>query len=254
MPISTQEIKKILIELIENTQNLASSGQPENSSEFLTILLGIYRISFSTIRDIYYLSENKDTGGSILVLSRKIAEHAITVEYMIAKGKDKMTKLFKDHIWVQVNKEQEFFKLIGEDIAANNMEIKIGSDKAKAEYDKLSNDLKKTKTWAGKSIDQMLESLYKRKKLTDFDFTRISEAYVWGSWLNHPNPFVTRSYLNKEDNNDEYYYRQGLFMAITFHLRLTTRYIDEIILSEEDNKHKELSNRIKSIYARLNEK
>lgn len=247
------KLKTVLRKLLKDTYTLAR-GAAVNDDEFLNVLLGIYRVSYNTLRDIYYLSCNEDTGASILDLARKIAEHAITVEYMIMKDKNKMAKDFQDYLWVQGDQEIEFLKSIGQNLANVDKELNFKVSEAKKKYNCLSKKLKDRKTWAGRSIDGMLTDMHTNKTLKDFDSSRLSQAYVWCSRLNHPNPMVVANYMNPEDgkNADDYYQRAGLFLATTLHLRLTMRYLDEIrFLSPDNSLYADLANNVEEIYKML---
>lgn len=252
MAISNQELKTILKDIISETEELAYNYM-ESESDFLEVLLCIYRSSFFTINDINLLSEGNMTGASILCLSRKISENAITIEYIIAKGKEEESKMFKKHIWVQAKKERDFLEFIGGDINNLNVDVEKGNKILNKEYDKLSKKEKERRTWSANSIDMMLEFLHEEKKICEFDFTRLSQAYVWGSRLTHPNPFVASAYLKEKDieSNNNYWYTQGLFMAIVLYIRLTTRCIDEINTHVEGNPYENLSKKIIEIYNRL---
>lgn len=248
----TEQLKKILEKLLHATQSL-TEVEAVNDAKFLNVLLGIYRASFATLRDIYYLSGFEETGASVLDLSRKISEYSITVEYMIMKDKEKMAKTFQDYIWVQIKHDIDFFKSIGQN-PEDNRELKIGAKAAKNEYNNLPKKMRDRKTWAGRSMDDMLESLHENKGLGDFDFTRIVQAYVEGSRCNHPNPFVVRHYLDTESAKaaDDHYLKSAILMAIILHLRLTTRYIDEIRLITKDNKiHKDVADNVSKIYKQI---
>ena len=252
MNIMDQKLKELLECVLHNTQPLAEAAVTHNT-KFLNVLLGIYRVSFATLRDIYYLSSYEEAGSSALDLARKIIEHGITVEYIIMKGKEKIAERFQNYLWVQVHDEIEFLKSIGQNQSDLDEELKLGVAETEKEYTALKEETKKDKTWGGRSIDGMLEDLSKVKALRYFDFSWLSRAYIWGSRLNHPNPFVVRGYLAQEDQKvaDEFYLRQAMFMAIVIHLRLTTRYIDEIRILSQQNIHQDLADKISAIYQEL---
>lgn len=247
-----QKLKELLERVLRDTQPLAEAAATHDA-KFLNVLLGVYRVSFATLRDIYYLSSYEEAGSSALDLARKIIEHGITVEYIIMKSKEDMAKQFQDYLWVQAHDEIEFLKSIGQNPADLSEELKLGVGETEKEYNALNQKIKKNKTWAGRSIDGMLEDLYNAKALKDFDFSRLGRAYIWGSRLNHPNPFVVRGYLMQEDQKlaDEFYLRQAMFMAIVMHLRLTTRFIDEIRILSQQNTHQDLADKVFAIYQEI---
>lgn len=248
-----KKLKELLGRVLCDTQSL-SEAAAAHDTKFLNVLLGIYRVSFTTLRDIYYLSSFEEAGSSALDLARKIIEHGITVEYIIMKNKEEMAERFQKYLWVQAHDEIKFLKSIGRNPADLNKELKLGVVEAEKIYNAFNQETKKDKTWAGKSIDEMLKGLYDAKALEDFEFSRFTQAYIWGSRLNHPNPFVVRNYLEQEDQKiaDEYYLRQALFWAVVFHLKLTTRFINEIRLLSEQNLYQELEGKVSNIYKELN--
>ena len=75
-----------------------------------------------------------------------------------------------------------------------------------------------------------MEVMHKTGHLKDFDFSRLSQAYVWGCRLNHVSPFVVQKFMGSQeaDGTSDFYLRQAIMFAVIFHLRLSTRYIDEI--------------------------
>ena len=89
-----QKLRELMERALKVTTPLAEAAA-SHDTKFLNVLLGIYRVSFSTLRDIYYLSLNDETGASALDLTRKIIEYGVTVEYMIWKGKEKMAERFQ---------------------------------------------------------------------------------------------------------------------------------------------------------------
>jgi len=95
-----------------------------------------------------------------------------------------------------------------------------------------------------------MEDLHTAKKLKDFDFSRISQAYIWGCRLNHVNPMVVKNYMEQEDTAiaSVFYLRQALLVATLVHIRLTTRYIDEIRLINQSNDYQELADSMSSIW------
>lgn len=249
MSMVDQGLKKLLERVLRDTQPL-SQAAATHDTKFLNVLLGIYRISFTTLRDIYYLSSHEQTGSSALDLARKIIEHGITVEYIIMKGREPMAERFQSYLWVQMHDEIEFLKSMGQNPADLSRESKLGVEKIERKYNALKQETIKDKTWAGRSIDGMLEDLYETRTLGDFDFSRLGRAYIWGSRLNHPNPFVVRNYLTQKDQEvtDDFYLRQAMFMAVVIHLRLTTRFIDEIRVLSQENIHHDLANKVSALY------
>jgi hypothetical protein len=242
-------MEKKLIELLERTLKTTTplaQMAAEHEAAFLNVLLGIYRVSFSTLRDIYYLALNEETGASALDLTRKIIEYSVTVEYMVWKGKEKAAEQFQKYLTVELHHEIEFLKSIGQDTAAQSEELKIGVEDTEHDYAALNADTKSRRSWAGLSIEQMIEALHTAGQLKDFDSSRIGQAYIWGCRLNHVSPFVVRNYMGPEDAKiaSDFYLRQAIMFAILFHLRLSTRYIDEMRILSGKDVQQELANSV----------
>lgn len=242
-------MEKKLIELLERalkTTTPLAQMAAEHEAAFLNVLLGIYRVSFSTLRDIYYLALNEETGASALDLTRKIIEYSVTVEYMVWKGKEKAAEQFQKYLTVELHHEIEFLKSIGQDTAAQSEELKIGIEDTEHDYAALNANTKSRRSWAGLSIEQMIEALHTAGQLKDFDSSRIGQAYIWGCRLNHVSPFVVRNYMGPEDAKiaSDFYLRQAIMFAILFHLRLSTRYIDEMRILSGKDVQQELANSV----------
>ena len=223
-----KQLKVIIERTLVATQPLAEAATVADT-KFLTVLLGVYRISFTTLRDIDHLASSGDAGASILDLTRKLIEHGISIEYMLWKDKEEMAERFQNYLTVQIHEELELLKTIGQDPTTVSAELEIGVEDAEKEYEALDADTKKDKTWAGRNFEGMLEDLKKAGVIKGADSPRLLSAYVWGCRLNHPNPFVVHGYLDKGqyDVASNFYSRLGIVMALAVHLRLTTRFIDE---------------------------
>src|SRR6185503_4554136 len=132
-----QKLEEIIERTLKTTTPLAQASA-SHDTKFLNVLLGIYRVSFTTLRDIYYLSLNEETGSSALDLTRKIIEYGISVEYMIWKGKEKMAKRFQKHMYVEVHQQLEFLRSIGQNLE----ELKIGIEEIESNYNSLNSKSK----------------------------------------------------------------------------------------------------------------
>jgi len=247
------KLKEISKRLSLDTKSLVEA-ESINSDGFLVVLLGIYRASAAALRDINYLLDFEETGASVLDLSRKISECFITVEYMIMKGKEKMSKTFQDYIFVQIQQDIDFYRSIGQNPEEVNQEIRVGAEVSEQKFNDLPAEMHKRKTWAGRSSDGMLQDLYNSGTLGDFDYSRILQSYVEGSRCNHPNPIMVKYYLDTEfiKASNEYYLKQAILMAIILYLRLTTRYLDEVRLITKDNElYKDVENSVLYIYKQI---
>lgn len=248
----TEKLKHILKQLLHDTVPLAEAAA-SHDTKFLNTFLGIYRVSLSTLRDVYYLSPHTEAGLSMLDLARKMLEYMVSVEYMIMKGKEEMSVRFQNHLWVQAHQELDFLKSIGENPENWKSDWKGGAEEVEKKYSELKHDDRKHRTWSGKSPEQMLEELHKNGSLEDFDNSRVGQIYIWGSRANHPNPFIVINYLGVEnkDSANNFYSNLALISAISFHLRLTNRYIDEIRLLSGKNEYEELAQKISVIWKEL---
>ena len=247
---------KKLLSIIERTLQVTTplvEVGASHDTKFLNVLLGIYRVSFSTLRDIYYLSSSEEGGASALDLNRKIIEYGITVEYMLWKGKDKMAEQFQNYMLKEVHDEIEFSKLIGQDFSSQSEEMRIGVEKNEKEFNALNSDIKKRNNWAGLSIEQMIKALHDAGRLRDFDSSRIGQAYTWGCRLNHVSPLIVEKYLGPESGQiaSDFYLRQAIMFGTLFHLRLTTRYIDEIRVLSKSDVYPELADEVTLILNEL---
>lgn len=224
-----------------------------HDTKFLNVLLGIYRVSFNTLRDIYYLSSNEESGAGTLDLTRKIIEYGVTVEYMIWKGKEKKAEEFQEFLYQELHHEIQFLESIGQDLKNQSEQLKISVEETEREYNSLKPGIKNRKSWAGLSVDKMIEQLHAAGQLKDFDSHRIGQAYVWGCRLNHVSPFVVKNYLDQEDarKTSGFYLSQAIIFSILFHIRMTTRYIDEIRILSGSNVYQELADEISLIYKEL---
>ena len=246
--------KSLLVRLLVATQPLAEGARTEQD-DFLTVLLGIYRVSFSALRDINYLATHTEAAASVLDLARKLTEYSLTVEYMLMKGRDKKAKEFQDYLWVQLTQDREFLKSIGGKDQEEALNLDVSSAILAESYEKVPSYLKDGRhSWAGLSADMMLKALHDKHCLNDFDFSRIGQAYIWGSRLNHPNPMVVRGMLDPKESEmmNGLYMQQCLFLGLTFHLRLTTRYIDQIREVVGRNEYESIAEEVAKMYKELN--
>lgn len=248
-----EKLKEILKKILDTTKPLAETAEV-GSTDFLVVLVGIYRISFTTLRDIEYLSRYEETASSILDLTRKLIEYGITVEYMLMKDKEERARRFKEQMIVDIHEEYELFRKTGQDPAVISEEHKTGVDENQKEFDALSKKLQGRGSWAGLSIEKMIEALDSVKALSEFDTTRLLHAYVWGCRLNHASPIVTHAHFDPEEikNANSFYLALGLSIAIAVHLRLTTRLIDESRLVVGSDIYADRASVVSEIYEQLN--
>src|SRR3989344_1391623 len=242
-----------LQELIKNTllhTRLLAKEASDHNTNFMLVLLGTYRVSFSVLQDIDFLSVNSNHGASALDLSRKSLEYGLTIEYMIMKGKEKMATRFQNYLYVQVFKDIEFLRSIGQNLSGAKINIPDMINK----YNALPKDVQQDKNWAGRNMDGMLQDLFNSGFLKEFDYSRLSQIYIWGNRLNHPNSLVLQNYIGEDDGStDEFYLRLAMFTALSIHLRLTTRLVDEIRVLEQKNVYEDLVKKVSETFRALDE-
>ncbi len=245
-------MEDLLEKTLKTTEYLANAASVANT-KYLVTLLGIFRVSFTTLRDIYYLSQNEGTGPSILDLTRKIIEHGVTIEYMLLSGKEEMAERFQNYLVIQKNEEVGLLRAVGLDPAVISKDLRIDIEETQKEYAALGAGTKKDKTWAGRNFEGMLEDLTKTGAITTEDSPRLLSSYVWGCRLNHPNPFVVHGYLESEEQGiaNDFYTKLGIPMAIAVHLRLATRLIDESRVAVGSNIYAEVAAEIAAIQKEL---
>jgi hypothetical protein len=237
---------KVLLERTVKATELLARTSPPTDTVFMTVLAGIYRISFLTLRDIYYLSLQEDTGASILDLVRKMIEHTVSVEYMFLLGKEESAVRFQEHLKQELYKEIIFFKMRDDIMADVTEEFKEMVNAVDVDYHNLPNDRRKDKTWSGKSIEEIIKILADKKVMDSADYSRVSQAYLWGCWLNHPNPKIVNHYLNDKvyRKQSSFYCTIGVSLSISMHIRLTRRLIEESSIKEEVNLYSEAAKEI----------
>lgn len=247
-----EQLLSNLNKLLKETETLVIASSP-GEGRFVNTLLGIYRISFFTVRDIVHLSSNRDSSLSILDLSRKILEYAIAIEYMIMKGKEEYATKFQDYLNVEAHNEIHFFSSIGQDPLKTEI-YPEGVTEIENEYSKFNTKIKQSHSWSGNNLEQQIKSLYDGKFLSDFDNSRLAQIYVWACRANHPSPFIVKGYLEDEGKEilDIFCLNLALVSVISFYIRLTQRYIDEIRALKVGDEYGELVNNIKLIWEEVN--
>lgn len=248
-----EKLKKLMERALIATKPLADAA-PVGDTKFLIVLLGIYRISFTALRDIDHLASSEGAGPNILDLTRKMIEHGISIEYMLWKGKEEMAARFQDYLTVQMHEELELLKSVGFDPQSLSAELQIGVEDTEKAYDALPSGTKKDKNWAGVNFEKMLQDLTAAGVIEAADSPRLLSAYVWGCRLNHPNPFITHAYLEPTEMEaaNVFSLRLGMIMGLAVHLRLTTRLIDESRHAAGSNIYPEIAAEVGVILNDLN--
>ena len=247
-----QQLKALIERTLNATHPLAEAGAVADT-KFLAVLLGIYRVSFTTLRDINRLASGDDAGPNILGLTRRMIEHGISIEYMILKGKEEMATRFQDYITVQMHEELELLKSVGFNSSTLSAELQINVAETEKAFAALPSGTKKDRSWAGINFEGMLSAVAGAGVIPAEDSPRFLSAYVWGCRANHPNPLMTHTYLDiSESKALEIFSTQlGLVMALAVHLKLTTRLIDAAREAVGSNVYEEMANSIASIQSDL---
>ncbi len=264
--IMTNDLKKVLDELLDVTRSLAESHPaPDNKNDkFLRVLEATYRRDTFTALAISFLSQKVALADSAADLVRKMIEDTISIEYMIAKGKQKMAERFQRFMWIQFHQNKEFLKTTGANFKALGIAGK--SEEMEKKYQEVRPEFihKGSKTdlrsWIGndaRDVEDMLQQLHKMKKakLSDFDVSRTVIGYVRACWKNHFNPYDVMAYLTNDllEASTQEAMNHALIFAITCHYRLTTRYIDQIRETTGDNNQfEDVHLKIDKVWKRLN--
>lgn len=258
---TVEELKSITDRLIDATRPLAESFPKIKGKPFLGIMAVIYRKNFFTLSSIRYLAEKPEFGDKALDLARSMIEDVVSVEYMLANGKDNLARKFRRFLWVQLHQESEFMKTLGNDPG----KLGIDMDEVNKEYLKVKKEFthKPSNTdlhsWLGMDVDKILESLEvniksdKEFKMTQHDIDVTSIGYVYGNRKNHLNPYDVFSFLD-EDNHKisrETDRRQALVFSSTCIIRLTTRYIDEIRSATKKDDFEDVARKVKEVFAEM---
>ncbi len=264
--ITSTDLKSILDDLLDATHALAEAHPcPHNTEDkFLRVLEATYRRDTFTMLAISYLSQKLPLADSAVDLVRKVIEDTISIEYMIAKGKQEMAEKFQKFMWIQIHQNKEFLKTTGANFEALGIAQK--SEELERKYQEVQGDFIHAPTqtdlrsWIGndaKDVEDMLRQLKQMGKMNDFDVSRTAIGYVRACWKNHFNPYDVMAYLTNDllEASTQEAMNHALIFAATCHYRLTTRYIDQIRETTHDNNQFEhVHKKIDVIWQRLNPK
>lgn len=253
--ITIDEIKTLMDKLLEATHSLAKSHPTAEKDKFyIRVIEGIFRRNTFTFLAIRYLANNPPLADSAEVLTRKMIEDLISIEYMLLGDKEKMAKQFQDFIYIQIYQEIEQRKTLGYNIPSEEDMKKLlaRTEKLKQQYwHKKSNSF--MHSWSGKSAEQMWHQLAKAKVFNDHDIKIILHGYTHGSWKNHPNPADTITYMTNDlrnENNQRSLMQATILSMFTF-IRLTTRYIDELRQIKQEDVYEDVNKVVKEIFGYL---
>ena len=243
-------------ELLQITNSLASAHPlpKEKTSYFLRIIEGIYRKATFTVLAIRHLSDTPVLADSAATLYRKLIDDVVTVEYMLMKGKEDMAKRFQEFELIQQYIEIKMLRNMGYKASVSD-----------ADYSRLEEEVSKIKqshihhksgsfnhSWSGFSTEQMWIEIAKSKIFKKHEIKFINLTYLYGSWKTHTNPVDVRTYMTnsirKKELNKILF--QTLLLSLLCHVRLTTRYIDEISSLTGKNEHVDVAEKIQQMYKR----
>lgn len=258
--VMTNDLRKVVEDLLDATHDLAESHPaPKKDDEFLRVLEATYRRDTFTLLGISFLSQNILLADSATDLVRKMIEDTISIEYMIAKGKQEMAKKFRRFMWMQLHQNTEFLKTTGANFDALGLSSKRDEMEKKYQEVRLEFIHKPTNTdqhsWVGIDVEKMLKELKELKAMNDFDVSRTAIGYVRACWKNHFNPYDVYAYLSDDllEASAQEAMNHALIFGATCIYRLTGRYIDQIRdVTGDNNQFEDVHLKIDKIWERLN--
>lgn len=257
--VDTDYLKNVVDELLDATHSLAEAHPlPKDGDNFLRTIEATFRRDTYTLLAIAYLAKHEQLADSAMDLVRKMIEDTISIEYMIANGKEEMAKKFQKFYWVQLHQDTEFLKTTGADFKALGVEESLLSIEKKYQNVRADFIHKPTgedlRSWIGKDLETMLEELNKNNALSEHDISRTVIGYIKGCWKNHFNPYDVNSYLTSDwlDASSHDAMNQALVFGATCLYRLTTRYIDHIRYLAKENFFEDEAKKIAIIWEKLN--
>ena len=255
--ITIDEIKKLMDKLINATRPLAETHpKVDDKYRYIRVVEGFYRRNHFTLLAIRYLANAPALADSAAVLTRKMTEDVISIEYMLLKGKEEMAIRFQDFFYIQAHQEIEHRKRLGYKIPSAEKMVKLMErvEKLKPQFwHEKSNDF--MHSWSGKSAEQMWVELAKNKVFGKHDIYSVLLGYTYGSWKNHPNPADVLTYMTNEFRNtfSDLSLKQATILGMMDYIRLTTRYIDEIRQVKQKNVYEDTNKVVKEVFSYMDD-
>lgn len=252
--IKIEEIKGIMDKLLEATHDLAESHpQTDEKLRFIRVLEGIYRRSTFTFLAIRYLANKPPLADSAEVLSRKMIEDVIHVEYMLLNDKEEMAKRFQDFFYVQAYQEYKHRKKLGyQDPPKEELDNMLKKfNEVKSQFMRKDNQL--MRAWSGKDAEQMWGEISEAKVFEKHQIRSVLLGYTYGSWKNHPNPADVLTYMTndlREEFSEKSLIQATIFSIMSF-IRLSSRYIDEIRTIQQKDVHENAAKTIREVFEYL---
>lgn len=255
--ITIKEIKGLIEKLLNATKPLAESHpKVDKKYHYVRVIEGFYRRNHFTFLAIRYLADAPALADSAGVLTRKMTEDVISIEYMLLKGKEEMAKRFQDFFYIQAYQEIEHRRRLGYEIPSEEEIAKLMRrvNKLKPQFwHKKSNDF--VRSWSGLSAEQMWVELAKNKVFKKHDIHSVLLGYTYGSWKNHPNPADVLTYMTNELRNtfSDSALKQATILGMMDYIRLTTRYIDEIRQIKQKDVYEDINKVVKDVFGYLDD-
>lgn len=253
--ITIKEIKILIDKLLNSTKPLAESHpKVDKKYHYVRVVEGFYRRNHFTFLAIRYLVDAPALADSAGVLTRKMTEDVISIEYMLLKGKEEMAKRFQDFFYIQAYQEIEQRKRLGYDIPSGEDMIKLMKRVEKLKslfwHDKSGEFMH---SWSGLSAEQMWIELAKNKVFKKHDVHSVLLGYTYGSWKNHPNPADVLTYMTNELRYafSSATLKQATILGMMDYIRLTTRYIDEIREIKQKDVYEDINKVVKDVFGYL---
>jgi len=212
-------------------------GRFKAKSNFAHVVWGALRRDYLTLYTMLHLSkaggEEKDLfGNSCMDLGRRVLEDLVSLEYMKMKGKEKMSKKFKDFKTVEAKRDLDFLKSAGVEMDKKLIE------QTEKDYEGVRKKLKTRRVWAGLDVESMIIQLQKNGIITPKEVGILTQTYIQGNRKNHFSPsdifnFLHKSLFDYSNKND---LKSSLLLANWLLIRMAWIFTEEF---EVDNKVKQ---------------
>jgi len=255
--ITIKEIRDLMDKLLNATRPLAEvHPNVDKKYHYIRVIEGFYRRNHFTFLAIRYLADAPALADSAEVLSRKMTEDVISIEYMLLNGKEEMAKRFQDFFYIQANQEIEQRKRLGYEVPTeaemSKLIARVEKLKPKFWHEKSKSFMH---SWSGKSAEQMWVELAKAKAFGEHDIKVVLLGYTLGSWKNHPNPADVLTYMTNDLRaaSSESSLKQATVLSMMDYIRLTTRYIDELRAIRQRNVYENINKVIKEVFGYMDD-
>lgn len=226
--MNIEDVRNSLLELIEITHPLAEDDPvPGEGTDYLRVMEGVFRKNFIRLQSAELLTQHETTSNVAIEVVRNMTEDVVGLEYIRLKGTEKYSKRFFDYLPVQKHQELQLINKFDIDIPEE------AEQKIEEEYKNVEGKLKKRSSWSGCSLECQIEHLrdnHDSSSLNERDLNLIRHLYVFGSNKTHFNPHDIAAYLSQElfEYDTDISLKLALIFSISAHVRITTRYVDEI--------------------------